>query len=229
MNLKKARKSNSNEDWATYRRTRNIITNRIRSAKEKYHRNFIYDNSHNPRSFWKTMKKEVKEQFILNNLRKIDVKKAAGLDNTPPRLLKDSANVIARQLTKIINVSLEQGTMPDDFKLAKVIPVFKKGQPGYMDNYRPISVLPTVSKLLEKAVHDHEQLYRFLTTNHLLNPYQCGFRKYHSTETAVISLTDSIRRNIDQKMLTGAIFVDLRKAFDTVDAPYFWPSWRVTA
>ncbi|CAB3991987.1 Hypothetical predicted protein [Paramuricea clavata] len=247
--LKKARKSNSNEDWATYRRTRNKVTNRIRSAKEKYHRNLIYDNSHNPRSFWKTMKKvfpveskhvatnvlivlingklskdkqqianafgvyftetvsrlhqsfsnlcnnignitsqcffnrlnsgfvfkfeEVKEQFILNNLHKIDVKKAAGLDNIPPRLLKDTANVIARPLTKIINVSLEQGTVPDDFKLAKVIPVFKKGQPENMDNYRPISVLPTVSKLLEKAVH--EQLYRFLTTNHLLNPYQCGF------------------------------------------------------
>ena len=95
---------------------------------------------------------EVKEQFILNNLHKIDVKKAAGLDNIPPRLLKDSANVIARPLTKIINVSLEQGTVPDDFKLAKVIPVFKKGQPENMDNYRPISVLPTVSKLLEKAV-----------------------------------------------------------------------------
>ena len=157
----------------------------------------------------------MKEQFILNNLHKIDVKKAAGLDNIPPQLLKDSANVIARPLTKIINVSLKQGTVPDDFKLAKVIPVFKKGQPENMDNYRPISVLPTVSKLLEKAVH--EQLYRFLTTNHLLNPYQCGFCKYHSTETAVISLTDSIRRNIDQKMLTGAIFVDLRKAFDTVD------------
>ncbi|CAB3982840.1 Hypothetical predicted protein [Paramuricea clavata] len=93
---------------------------------------------------------EVKEQFILNNLHKIDVKKAAGLDNIPPRLLKDSANVIARPLTKIINVSLEQGTVPDDFKLAKVIPVFKKGQPENMDNYRPISVLPTVSKLLEK-------------------------------------------------------------------------------
>ncbi|CAB4026455.1 RNA-directed DNA polymerase from mobile element jockey, partial [Paramuricea clavata] len=117
---------------------------------------------------------EVKEQFILNNLHKIDVKKAAGLDNIPPRLLKDSANVIARPLTKIINVSLEQGTVPDHFKLAKVIPVFKKGQPENMDNYRLISVLPTVSKLLEKAVH--EQLYtRFLTTNHLLNPYQCGF------------------------------------------------------
>ena len=90
--------------------------------------------------------------------------------------------------------------MPDDFELAKGIPVFKKEQSENMDNYRPISVLPTVSKLLERAVH--EQLYRFLTTNHLLNLYQCGFRRYHLTETAVVSLTDSIRRNIDQKILT---------------------------
>ncbi|CAB4041796.1 Hypothetical predicted protein, partial [Paramuricea clavata] len=124
---------------------------------------------------------EVKEQFILNNLHKIDVKKAAGLDNIPPRLLKDSANVIARPLTKIINVSLEQGTVPDDLKLAKVIPVFKKGKP---EN------IPTVSKLLEKAVH--EQWYRFLTTNHLLNPYQCGFRK--KTETMLFGTNANLSK-----------------------------------
>ena len=84
-----------------------------------------------------------------------------------------------------------------------------------MDNYRPISVLPTISKVLERVVHT--QLYDFLAKEKLLSPYQCGFRKGHSTELAVLSFTDSIRRSMDQGLLTGAVFIDLRKAFDTVD------------
>ena len=84
-----------------------------------------------------------------------------------------------------------------------------------MDNYRPISVLPVASKLLERAVH--RQLYQFLSKHQILSPFQCGFRKNHSTESAAISFTDSIRREIDQGLLTGAVFIDLRKAFDTVD------------
>ena len=84
-----------------------------------------------------------------------------------------------------------------------------------MDNYRPISVLPVASKLLERAVH--QQLYQYLTEHQLLSAYQCGFRKNHSTESAAISFTDSIRRGMDQGLLTGSVFIDLRKAFDTVD------------
>lgn len=84
-----------------------------------------------------------------------------------------------------------------------------------MDNYRPISVLPVASKLLERVVHT--QLYCFLSKHQLMNPYQCGFRKHHSTESAAISLIDSIKQGMDQGLLTGAVFVDLRKAFDTVD------------
>ena len=84
-----------------------------------------------------------------------------------------------------------------------------------MDNYRPISVLPTVSKIKEKIIH--AQFSKYLTNHHLLTPYQCGFRIFHSTETAVLSLTDTIRKNVDPDMLTGAVFIDLRKAFDSVN------------
>ena len=84
-----------------------------------------------------------------------------------------------------------------------------------MDNYHPISILPVVSKLLERVVLD--QLSCFLQEMKLLTPFQCGFRKGHSTESAVISFTDTIRRNMDQGCLTGTTFIDLRKAFDTVD------------
>ena len=84
-----------------------------------------------------------------------------------------------------------------------------------MDNYRLISILTLASKIMEKAVL--VQLYSFLTNNQLLSSYQFGFRKGHSTETAVIGLTDTIRRNMDHARLTGAVFIDLSKAFDTVD------------
>ena len=78
-----------------------------------------------------------------------------------------------------------------------------------------MSVLSTASKILERAVHC--QLYEYLNKHKLLNPFQCGFRRNHSTETAAISFTDSIRRQMDQSCLTGAVFIDLRRAFDTVD------------
>ena len=130
-------------------------------------------------------------------------------------MLKDSAEIIAYPLTKIINFSLINGCVPNEWKEARVIPLFKAGKSDNMDNYRPVSILPVVSKILERAVHI--QLYKFFADNNLLNPYQSGFRKRHSTETACISLVDSIRRGMDQGMLTGSVFIDLRKAFDTVN------------
>jgi hypothetical protein len=84
-----------------------------------------------------------------------------------------------------------------------------------MDNYRLISILHIASKLLERAVHT--QLVKYLREHNLLSPYQCGFRKGHSTEFAALSFADTIRKNIDLGQMTGAVFVDLRKAFDTVD------------
>ena len=84
-----------------------------------------------------------------------------------------------------------------------------------MDNYCPIAVLCISSKIFERAIHS--QLCGFLEKNKLLSPYQCGFRKRYSTELATISLSDSILRSMDQGMLTGSVFIDLKKAFDTVD------------
>ena len=131
------------------------------------------------------------------------------------RLLKDSAEIIAKPLTTLINASLIYGRVPSEWKWARVNPLFKNGKANDMDNYRPISILPTLSKVLERVVH--AQLYDFLAKEKLLSPYQCGFRKGHSTELAVLSFTDSIRRSMDQGLLTGAVFIDLRKAFNTVD------------
>ncbi len=84
-----------------------------------------------------------------------------------------------------------------------------------MDNYRPISVLPVISKLLEREVHN--QLIKYLREHKILSPYQYGFRKLHSTEFATLAFADTIRRNIDNGLMTGAVFLDFKKAFDSVD------------
>ena len=84
-----------------------------------------------------------------------------------------------------------------------------------MDNYRPISVLPVASKLLERAVH--HQLYSFCNEHKLLSPFQCGFRSNQSSEFAAAAFSDFVRRGMDQGLLTGAVFIDLRMAFDSVD------------
>ena len=155
----------------------------------------------------------VTEQYTLNQLCGLKTGKAAGIDNIPIRFLTDGAIAIATPLTMIINRSLSQSTVPTEWKTAKVKPLFKKGSSDNMNNYRPINVLhvPTVSKLLERAVHT--QLCRHLHEHKILSPYQFGFRKGHSTELAAIALTDPIRRNIDQGQLTDAVFIDLTKAF----------------
>ena len=88
-----------------------------------------------------------------------------------------------------------------------------------MDNYRPISILSTASKLLEKAVHF--QLYAFFNRNKLLSPYQCGSRKVYSTESAVICFTDTIRRQMDQDNLTVAVFVDLPRRLTQLIMPCY--------
>ena len=158
---------------------------------------------------------EVSEAFVKCLLRNLKRTKAVGLDDIPGRLLVDSAEVVAKPICAIINLSLKSGVVPTEWKAARVIPLFKKGKREDMDNYRPISILPAVSKVLERAVH--HQLYAYLQRHKILSPFQCGFRKSHSTEWAAMCFADTIRRNIDQGRLTGAVFIDLRKAFDTVD------------
>ena len=141
--------------------------------------------------------------------------KAIGLDKISARLLRDAAWVIAPSLTYIINSSLKLGKFPSHWKCAKVTALFKQGDRTIMDNYRPISVLPTVSKVIEKAAHI--QLYAFLESHHLLVTNQFGFRRGRSTPLALTQFTDEMLTKLDNGLLNGVIFLDLKKAFDTVD------------
>ena len=140
--------------------------------------------------------------------------KSCGIDDIPPSYLKDTAVNISKPLAYIINLCLLNGEIPHVFKTAKITPVFKKGNKYELDNYRPISVLPICAKILERCVHS--QLMDHLETHKLFSKHQFGFRSKRSTEVAATLFIDSIRRSADEGMMTGAIFIDLSKAFDTL-------------
>ena len=107
------------------------------------------------------------------------------------------------------------GTFPDDWKLAKVTPIFKQGDRSDMNNYHPISVISAIAKVFERLVYN--QLSSYLSENNILPKYQSGFRSFHSTVTALLEATDNWAFNIDRGYVNAVVFLDLKKAFDTVD------------
>ena len=117
----------------------------------------------------------------------LDVSKATGMDEMSPRFLKDGAQVLARPICNIINLSIKLSTFPDKCKIAKLTPLFNKGSTTDPKNYRPISLLPLRSKLIEKAINIHTQEY--LDKNNLIYKFQSGFRKNFSTDSCLVQLT----------------------------------------
>ena len=153
--------------------------------------------------------------FVNTFLSNLNISKSTGLDNIGPKILKLSANIIAPSLVYIINKSITSGTFPSVWKEAKVKPLFKSGDKDDINNYRPISILPTVSKLIEKWVDVNFSL--FLNNFSLLHKSQSGFRAKHSTESAMILMVDSWLKALNSGKLVGCVMVDFRKAFDLVD------------
>ena len=153
---------------------------------------------------------EISSQEILELIEKIPGNKASGLDNISARLLKEAAPVVTRSLSYIINLSITTGIFPNSWKIAKVTPIFKGDATTDPNNYRPISVLPIVSKLIKRIVF--KQLYEYLNSNYLLTESQSGFRPMFSTETALLEMTNEWLWNIDNKHLNGVIFLDLKKS-----------------
>ncbi len=129
------------------------------------------------------------------------------------RLLEDTSDIIAEPLVNIFNLSLRTAVFPDDWKMAKVKPVYKERPKTDCGNYRPISVISAVVKLFEGITY--HQLRSFIFDNKVLVNEQSGFR--HSTETTLISLTNEWLYNMDAGLINGVLFLDLKKAFDTVD------------
>ena len=154
------------------------------------------------------------EDYILKNLRDIDTLKAAGIDRLSGRFLKDNANVLVKPVTDICYLSISLNKLPSAFKLAKVKPIVKRRKTN-VSKYRPISLLPILSKIIEKVVH--EQTTKFLNDNNIFYKYQSGFRNNHSTDLFLSFLNDKILKGFDNGVYTGMILIDLQKAFDTIN------------
>ena len=127
---------------------------------------------------------------------------------------------IVKPLKHIFNNSLQKGVFPDSMKIARVIPIFKTGGVQEFSNYRPISILPQFSKILEKIFHS--RLTSFLNDKQLLDEGQYGFRKKHSTSMAIFELVEEITTAMDNSMSTVAVFIDLKEAFDTATLVIFY-------
>ena len=152
---------------------------------------------------------------VCDLIEKLDPKKATGLDGINAIFLKITSKVIAKPLCYIYNLSITTNTFPDMWKMAKIIPIHKGGEMNEKDNFRPISILSTLSKLLEK--HIHGEIYEFLVKYKFVCREQSGFRWNHSCETSLLHLIDSWADAIDRGLLVGTVLLDLKKAFDVID------------
>ena len=152
---------------------------------------------------------------IVNIINGLKNGKALGPYSIPIDILKYNADDISTPLSAIINMSFFQGVFPDRCKIAKVLPLYKKENVQLCSNYRPISLLSVFSKIFEKCMY--KRLYKFLEKFNILYKNQFGFRSKHSTSHALISLIEYIKKELDSGKLVCGIFIDLQKAFDTVD------------
>ena len=160
---------------------------------------------------------EVSVDTIMQLISKLKSKDTKGHDLISNNLLKAIKHEIVKPLTFIINQSLKTGTFPDRLKVARVRPLFKKGDNQLITNYRPISILPSLSKIFEKVMH--MQLTYYLESNSLMATTQYGYRSGHSTELASLELVDRIYGHLENNDIPCAVFCDLSKAFDCLSHP----------
>ena len=142
---------------------------------------------------------------VNNLLKTTNANKATGPDNIPGRLLKIASDILSPSLTEIFNKSLSTGSYPDDWKMAKVMPIYKHGKITKLSSYRPISIISIVGKMFGRIVHD--QFYSYLINNELLSEYQSGFRLTYSTVTALLETTNNWCVSIDRGLLNGVILL----------------------
>ncbi len=138
-----------------------------------------------------------------------------GWDEMPASVLKQCVDGYIEPLTHLINQSIIEGVFPKELKLARVVPLFKSGDTTQVTNYRPISVLTFFSKIFERIMYNY--VLDFMTEHDIIYKYQFGFRQKHSTQQAIITLVEKITKSLDTGDIVIGVFLDLKKAFDTVD------------
>ena len=209
------------------------ITSDPNSTSEELNRHFStvagkirqsMSNNANENSFAETLRDSPINSLFFEEIQTNEVEKiinalkpkSDGPYSIPTQILKTVLHKISEILTKIFNLSIQTGKFITPLKMAKVIPIYKnKGSPYDANNYRPISLLSNLDKIFEKLIKS--RLVNFLDENKIIFKNQFGFRSKHSTTHALVNLTEKIRANIDKGLFSCGVFIDLQKAFDTVD------------
>ena len=141
--------------------------------------------------------------------------KSHGLYSCPIQILRCASNILSNVLEKIFNCSIKTGVYPSKLKMSKIITIFKTEDETEPNNYRPISLLSNFNRIFEKILY--KRMKSFINDQEILNPSQYGFREKHSTQHAIIDIVNTIQTNMDKRLFSCGVFIDLKKAFDTVD------------
>jgi len=157
---------------------------------------------------------EISENEVFDKLMNLDITKSMGPDNLHPRLLKEISKEISCPLALLFNKSLSSGVLPEDWKIANVTAIFKKGSKSDVGNYRPISLTCILCKILESLLK--ENIVNFLDVNDMFNNSQHGFRKKRSCITQLLHVVEDFTKLIDDKKCIDVLYLDFKKAFDTV-------------
>ena len=190
----------------------NIAGNLLKDIKEPPKKFQDYLKNPNEHSFFL---KEVDHGEVARVISSLDTTKSGDIFGINNKLIYLGGIDIAQNLTKIFNISFRQGQFPDKLKISMITPIHKGDSKNLTENYRPISLLPIIGKILEKIMHF--RLYEFLTENKIINKCQYGFQKNKSTEDALLDLHSSIVDAFENKNIAFGVFLDFAKAFDTVN------------
>ena len=182
----------------------------IERHRESHYRDYLTDQVEAQFTF-----RSISNSDTVRMIKNVKLSNSKGHDGISSDLLKLLGNAISKSITLIINQSLRTGIFPDKLKIAKVIPIFKKDSKKLIKNYRPISVLPVISKIFEMA--NHEQLSDYFTTNSLFCKQQYGFMKNASTELAALELIDRLLNQLNAQKIPTNLYLDLSKAFDSIN------------
>ncbi|CAJ0930371.1 unnamed protein product [Ranitomeya imitator] len=154
------------------------------------------------------------QEEVRNRLNKIKIDKSPGPDGIHPRVLRELSNVIDKPLFLIFRDSIATGSVPQDWRIANVVPIFKKGSKSEPGNYRPVSLTSIVGKIFEGFLRD--VILDYLNENNCLTPYQHGFMRNRSCQTNLISFYEEVSYRLDHGESLDVVYLDFSKAFDTV-------------
>lgn len=202
----------------------NSLINDPKKVADIFNNFFVNISNQSPINISQTQKINITQQFNLTPvspeeitlyISEINSTSATGMDDISAKFLKNFCPKLNVILAKLINKSINNGIFPNNLKIARVVPVFKTGDSLNPSNYRPISVLNSLSKIFEKCLY--KRLSQHLDNNSILSQHQYGFTQGSNTTAACVNLTQYITTELDKKQHVSCVFLDIRKAFDTVN------------